>query len=165
MEFAAQYAVYAIVAIVIASWFIRAGNDADRRIAVYTAVASTAIAIAIALLIKQIYVHQRPFVVSPDTVLLIDHAADPSFPSDHVTAAFAMAAGIGLYRPRIGSVLLLLAALTAFARVFVGVHYPGDVAGGAALGMIVAVLIWSARGVLAWLDDRIVVRLIPEALR
>jgi undecaprenyl-diphosphatase len=166
MEFSAQYLVFVIAAIVMGSWLVRAGvGGPNRRVAVYTAVASTAVALLITMIIQHVYTHPRPFVARNDVVLLVNHSADPSFPSEHATAAFAMAAGLGLYRPRFGLLLLSLASLTAFARVFVGIHYPGDVAGGAAIGIVVAVAIWSGRRVLAWLDEQVVVRLIPAALR
>lgn len=166
MEFSAQYLVFIIAAIVVGSWFVRTGSDGpNRRFAVYTAVASTAIALLITMIIQHLYTHPRPFVARNDVVLLVNHSADPSFPSEHATAAFAMATGLALYRPRFGILLLLLATLTAFARVFVGIHYPGDVAGGAAIGVAAAALIWCGREGLAWLDRRIVVRLVPAALR
>ncbi len=165
MEFAAQYAVIAIALLVAGSWFVRAGNGADRRIAVYTALASAAIGLGIAVVIQHYYVHQRPFVLRADVVLLMRHTADPSFPSEHTTAAFAMAAGLGIYRHRLGLLALALAALTAFSRVYVGVHYPGDVAAGAAIGVLVVIALWFARPALAWLDNTIVLRLVPASLR
>jgi undecaprenyl-diphosphatase len=166
MEFSAQYLVFVIAAIAMGSWFVRAGiGGPNRRVAVYTAVASTAIALLITVTIQHLYTHPRPFVARNDVVLLVNHSADPSFPSEHATAAFAMAAGLGLYRPRFGLLLLSLASLTAFGRIFVGIHYPGDVAGGAAIGIAVAVVIWSGRRALAWLDRQVVVRLIPAVLR
>lgn len=166
MEYSAQYAVYLILALVVGSSFIRAGMGGSyRRIAVYTALASTLIALLITMVIQHAYAHPRPFVVRHDVVQLVDHTADASFPSEHVTAAFAMAAGLGLYRPRFGILLLLLAILTAFSRIFVGIHYPADVAGGAAIGMLSAFAVWSLRRVLAWLDRHIVVPLVPALLR
>jgi len=166
MKWAAQYAVFAIVGVVLLSWFVRAGNSADRRIAVYTAVAAAAIGVLAAQAIQHVYVHQRPFVLrQSDIVLLLPHSADPSFPSEHSTAAFAMAAGIGLYRQRFGAVLLALAALVAFSRVYVGVHYPADVAAGAAIGIAISLALWFARPALAWLDTTIVLRVVPRPLR
>src|SRR3954454_7250194 len=55
---------------------------------------------------------------------------DPSFPSDHATGACSLAFAIWLCDGTIGTVLLVLAALLSFARVYVGTHYPGDVLGG-----------------------------------
>src|SRR5207302_10177727 len=81
MEFAARYSVFAIAGIAALSWFLRTGSDRERRLAVYTAVASAAAALLIALVIQHIYVHQRPFVLRSDVVLLIPHGSDPSFPS------------------------------------------------------------------------------------
>ena len=172
MEFAAQYAIYAIVLLAIASWFVRSGTGADRRMALYAGAASGAISIAIALIIQHFYVHQRPFVLHThplvlrsDVTLLINHAPDTSFPSEHSTAAFGIASGVGTYRHRLGILLLTLAMLTAFSRVYVGVHYPADVAAGAAIGALVALALWYARPGLAWLDRSIVLRLVPAPFR
>jgi undecaprenyl-diphosphatase len=165
MVLAARYTVFAIAALVAMSWFARRGADENRRVAVYTAVASALIALGITALIQHFYVHQRPFIVRSDVVLLLKHGADPSFPSEQSTAAFAMATGIGLYRPRLGAALLLMACLVAFARVYVGVHYPADVSGGALLGISAAVFVRALRPGLAWADRQVVLRVVPVQLR
>jgi undecaprenyl-diphosphatase len=171
MEGVAQYAVFAIVAIAVASWFVRSRGD-EHRLAVYTGGLAAVISLAIALLIQHFYVHQRPFVLhtnplvlNGDVTVLIHHAADASFPSEHATGAFAIAAGVGTYRHRLGLLLLVLAALVAFSRVYVGIHYPADVAGGAAIGVLVAIALWFARPALAWLDRTVVTRIVPAPLR
>jgi undecaprenyl-diphosphatase len=171
MEAVAQYAVYAIVAIAVASWFVRSRDD-EHRLAVYAGGIAAVISLAIALLIQHFYVHQRPFVLQTnplvlnnDVTVLVHHAADASFPSEHATGAFAIAAGVGTYRHRLGLLLLVLAALVAFSRVYVGIHYPADVAGGAAIGVLVAIALWFARPALAWLDRTVVTRIVPAPLR
>ncbi|WP_030760731.1 bifunctional phosphatase PAP2/diacylglycerol kinase family protein [Streptomyces sp. NRRL F-2664] len=58
-----------------------------------------------------------------------------SFPSGHSASAFAFAAGVALASPAWGAVLAPVAASVAFSRVYTGVHYPSDVAAGAALGV------------------------------
>ncbi|GGQ40176.1 MULTISPECIES: bifunctional phosphatase PAP2/diacylglycerol kinase family protein [Streptomyces] len=58
-----------------------------------------------------------------------------SFPSGHSASAFAFAAGVALASPGWGAVLAPVAASVAFSRVYTGVHYPSDVAAGAALGV------------------------------
>jgi undecaprenyl-diphosphatase len=115
---------------------------ARRRAGRCGAVLGTAAA-GLALLIAQPIAHAvdrlRPYLAHPaHSHLLIARSHDASFPSDHATGGFALAAGIWLYDRTLGSVLLGLAALLAFARVFVGTHYPGDVVAGALLGAAVA---------------------------
>ena len=76
----------------------------------------------------------RPYAVIPGVHLLVDKTTDFSFASDHATAAGAVAAGLFLVDRRLGIVASLAALAMAFARVYVGAHYPGDVVAGLALG-------------------------------
>ncbi|MFD6227853.1 bifunctional phosphatase PAP2/diacylglycerol kinase family protein [Streptomyces sp. NPDC060232] len=64
-----------------------------------------------------------------------------SFPSGHSASAFAFAAGVALASPGWGAVLAPVAAAVAFSRVYTGVHYPSDVAAGAALGVAAAFVV------------------------
>lgn len=66
---------------------------------------------------------------------------DWSFPSNHATIAAAAAVGLALAWPRLGFLTVPMAILMAFSRVFVGVHYPHDVATGLVLGTLVALLL------------------------
>ena len=78
------------------------------------------------------------------THLLIDRSADPSFPSDHATATFAIAAAFLLHgMRRLGAWFLAAAVLVTFSRVYVGTHYLGDVLGGASTGIVAAMLVRS----------------------
>ncbi|MET8282638.1 phosphatase PAP2 family protein [Micromonospora sp. NPDC005174] len=65
---------------------------------------------------------------------------DYSFPSNHATLAGALAITTLLLSRRLGLFALPLAVLAAFSRVFVGVHYPHDVAVGLLLGALVALV-------------------------
>ena len=68
---------------------------------------------------------------------LIRHDPGVSLPSDHATAAFAIALAVGVFLHRgWGAVLMLAAAVLGLSRVWVGVHYPGDIL--AALGIALA---------------------------
>ncbi len=164
MKLVAQYLIFVIAGIVAASWFVRFGPDERRRAAVYTAVAAAALALLVGQVIQHYYYHPRPFVAG-HFMPLLHHSADTSFPSDHTTAAFGMASGAGLYRARLGLLLLILVVITAFSRVYVGVHYPADVGAGAAIGVIAAFALRLAYPVIEWLDAVIVVRVVPESLR
>jgi membrane-associated phospholipid phosphatase len=57
-----------------------------------------------------------------------------SFPSGHTASAFAFAEGVSSVLPALGLPLRLAAVAVGYSRVHVGVHYPGDVAGGALIG-------------------------------
>jgi membrane-associated phospholipid phosphatase len=101
----------------------------------------------LALLINQPIAHAvdrlRPYLAHPAHAhLLISRSHDPSFPSDHATGAFALAFGLWLYDRTLGTVLLVGAAILSFARVYVGTHYPGDVAAGALIGAGVALVLF-----------------------
>lgn len=75
-----------------------------------------------------------------------------SFPSGHAASAAAFATGAALESRSLGAAAGVLATGVAFSRVYTGVHYPGDVLAGAALGAGVAVLTlrwWPRRPVVA----------------
>ena len=76
------------------------------------------------------------------THLLIAPSADPSFPSDHATATFAIAAAFLMHGVRqLGLWFLATAVLMIFSRVYLGTHYVGDVLGGAMTGIVTATLV------------------------
>jgi membrane-associated phospholipid phosphatase len=66
---------------------------------------------------------------------------DPSFPSDHASAAFAIAFAVFLFDRLVGSVFLAAAVLIGVGRVFIGAHYPADVLAGALVGFAVALVV------------------------
>lgn len=112
----------------------------NRRAGV-AAAASVAVALALAHVIAIAVDRPRPFVAHAISIHpFLTHAADPSFPSEHATGAFAIATAVALRLPWRGVVLLVLAAVVALGRVFLGLHYPSDVLAGALLGAAVAFL-------------------------
>jgi len=113
---------------------------------------------AFALFLNQgiglIWQHPRPFVIGLGKTW-IPHIADSSFPSDHVT----LFASIGLVflldmSILLGGVTLALALCVAWARIFMGVHYPADMLGAFAVATTSYVAISLAwRGIGAPLTD------------
>jgi undecaprenyl-diphosphatase len=152
MKFAANDLVFVIVAIVALTFLIPwRRRPVERRTGAVLATAACGVALLLVQPISQAVARPRPFVTHPGSELLISHARDPGFPSDHATGAFALAMGLWLYDRTIGTVAFVLAAIVAFARVSVGVHYPSDVLGGALIGIAVALLFYFTplRGVFA----------------
>lgn len=132
-----------IVALV---WFFPGdptARAARQRVALY-AVCAAVLGLALSQAIGHVWFRERPYVHHP-AYLLIAPSGDPSFPSDHAVAGVALAVPFLLARRWIGAVLLGLALLVSLARVAVGTHYPGDILGGALLGLGAALAIWRVR--------------------
>jgi undecaprenyl-diphosphatase len=120
-----------------------AAHAAWRRASV-AAVLSAGLGLAVGKVISELVDRARPFVADPHSVhLFAAHAADPGFPSDHATAAFAIAVAILLRKRSWGIAALVAATVLAVGRVALGVHYPSDVVAGAALGSAAALALWA----------------------
>jgi len=88
--------------------------------------------------LRQANGRERPPHRFPDPRPLVGVPVSDSFPSGHAAISFACAGLLAWLTPLPKVPLFVLAALIAFSRVYVGVHYPLDVLGGAALGLAVA---------------------------
>jgi undecaprenyl-diphosphatase len=131
----AKYGVVLFAALLLAGWWLaRRSADIAAAAAVVWAGAAAVLALGIGQLIGHAVDRARPYAVMPTAHLLIARTSDFSFPSDHATAVGAVAAGLWLAQRRLGLLAAGLAVVMAFARVYVGAHYPGDVAAGLLLG-------------------------------
>jgi undecaprenyl-diphosphatase len=77
----------------------------------------------------------------PDVPTLVSRPHSYSFPSGHAATSFACAVVLGSFVPRLRVPALLLAAAIAWSRLYVGVHYPLDVAAGALYGAAVGLAV------------------------
>jgi undecaprenyl-diphosphatase len=130
-----RFGPFLLLAALVTVWFLRT-KDAERerrqRLVLLAAI-GTAGSLLVNQVLIQIWHRPRPFAVQAAT-LLLPPSPDPSFPSDHATFAFAIAAGLFLISKRAGIPALILAALIGFSRVYSGEHYVSDVIGGALIG-------------------------------
>jgi len=82
----------------------------------------------------------RPF-VEQNITPLIEHASSPSFPSGHAALLFAAGTVLYFYNKTAGIMFLLGAIVVSAARVFAFLHWPSDIAAGAAIGIASGVLV------------------------
>lgn len=137
-----EYAVWVMIALLVIVWFL--GDPSKQRIVFYACVASIVALVLTKWGISPAVGHPRPFVEGP-VHQLVAHVPDPSFPSKHASFVFALAAASFFIGRRFGLWMLLLAVLTGVSRVYVGVHYPGDILGGFLLGSLISVILIKTR--------------------
>ena len=95
--------------------------------------------------LKPLIARARPFTLNSEITLLIPSPTDFSFPSGHTMSSFAAATVIFCKDWRMGIWAGLLAAVIAFSRLYLYVHYPSDVLGGAIIGIMLALVAVSIR--------------------
>ncbi len=141
MRIFAQYGIVLFAALLLWSWW-RARRSADARTmaAALWAPVGALVAIGVNQPISNLVAEPRPYTVFPHALVLVGRSSDYSFPSDHAVLAGAVAAGVMLTHRRLGLVALLAAIVMAFARVYVGAHFPRDVIVGLLLGAGVVVM-------------------------
>ncbi|SLN41459.1 phosphatase PAP2 family protein [Oceanibacterium hippocampi] len=135
--------IHLLVLSVAAQWWRRAERPRIRHVLVAAGL-SFALGIAINLLILAFLDRVRPYDAGV-TTLIAARSNDFSFPSDHTTAAFAIAFAFllnGLRRS--GLAYLAAAILMGLSRIYVGSHYAGDVAGGTLTALLAALLVRQA---------------------
>lgn len=90
------------------------------------------------VILKNVICRSRPFCVNTDIGLIIPSPTGYSFPSSHSAVSFAAATVIFYYHKKIGILAFILAALIAFSRLYLYVHYVTDVLGGICIGLFCA---------------------------
>jgi undecaprenyl-diphosphatase len=130
-----------LFALGVVALFLFAGPRVRR--AAFAAALSAGLALLVAHFVAGAIDRARPFVDHPHAHLFLAHAADPGFPSDHATGAFAIAFALVLRHRVLGIVALVLALVLSVGRVALGVHYPSDVFAGALLGLAAALVLWA----------------------
>lgn len=98
-------------------------------------------------IIKHLIRRTRPFVNGIEEKLLIVKPLTYSFPSGHTSSSFAAAGVLFAVHSRLALMAVVFAALIAFSRIYLNVHYPTDVFIGVLLGLFCAhVVVSSFRG-------------------
>ncbi len=148
----AKYGPLLFVILLLYLWFKK--SEDGKQAAILT-VLSLAAALLVNQIIGHIYFRPRPFVFH-NVNLLLPKSPDPSFPSDHATLSFAIATLVLFWNKKIGVYTGALGVLIAFARVFVGTHYPFDVLGGAIIGSTTSYFVWNLKPKLEFLTRYVI---------
>src|SRR6266545_6634491 len=106
-----NWAVPVVAVATVALWlFARPGGNRKWKLASACALAPAALALLVNQLIGKIWHRQRPFATHPTAHVWGARSQDPSFPSDHASAAFAIAFAVFLF-DRVAGMLFLAAAV------------------------------------------------------
>jgi undecaprenyl-diphosphatase len=119
-----------------------------RPIPVATMIAAISVGVGslVVALLKESIDRSRPEHAHPAIDAAVATPGSPSFPSGHTATAFAAAAVVGAFYPRLRWPLYSLAALVGLSRIYLGVHFTLDVLAGALLGISVGLgLVWIGR--------------------
>jgi membrane-associated phospholipid phosphatase len=149
-----NWSVPALALATVALWlFARPGGERKWKLASACALASAALALLINQVIaKLIWDRRRPFAAHPSAHVWGARTHDASFPSDHASASFAIGFAVVMFDRVIGGLFLAAAVAIGVGRVFIGEHYPLDVAAGCLVGLAAALLVVKlGRPVIAWL--------------
>lgn len=128
-----------------AAWFLKVEKK-RAAIAIGLALVTVAISDPLAVrILKPLIDRDRP--CDRDALVeggrfLLGHKGSRSFPSAHATNIFAQAALFSCLYPRATPWCVSFAATIGFSRIYVGVHYPFDVLGGAVVGSAVGGLVF-----------------------
>jgi undecaprenyl-diphosphatase len=132
-------------------WLLaRPGTGNRWKLASASALAAAALGLLVNRVIAAFWDRARPYASHPGAHVWVARSHDPSFPSDHASAAFGIAFAVLFFDLLVGSLFVAAAILIAAGRVLVGAHYPADVLAGCAVGLACAVVVVRlARPVLA----------------
>lgn len=88
--------------------------------------------------LKKILSRERPYKILEQLNTFGINLKDYSFPSGHSAASFSIATTIALNIPRLSIIVFVLAIIVGISRIYLGVHYPTDVAAGIIIGFGIA---------------------------
>lgn len=150
LDIVAQDTPYIVLAMLGLVWLV-AGNEVRRSL--MAGGVSLAIGLAVNFAIAAVIYVPRPFEAGFGHTFLA-HAPETSFPSDHATFLWSLGLGL-LVTPRLrwlGFIVSIVGAATAWARVYLGVHFPLDMLASLLISLAAATTTYSSH---RWLDDHL----------
>ena len=130
--------------LVVAGWW-SARMQPERMPGALWAALGALVALGVSEPLVQLVARTSPYRSLGSVEVLVTRANSYSFPSVHAAAATAAICGLLLARRwRLAALAVVFGGLLLFSRVYVGAQYPGDVVGGAVLGVVVSLGLWPA---------------------
>jgi undecaprenyl-diphosphatase len=157
-----KYLPFIFVLWLIYSWFSR--KNEYKNSVLYSGY-SAILALLLNSLISTLYYHPRPFMLNMGK-LLIYHAPETSFPSDHTTFMLSIAFMLTYFKEtrKSGLALSILGFIGGLSRVFCGLHFPIDIIGSFGVALLSSFLIYSLQTKLKTLNQ-IIIRLYFKVIK
>jgi membrane-associated phospholipid phosphatase len=135
----------AVLVVVLAGWVLLSGGPARRRECLRALVVSLIVAELLAQTLKRVVDQPRPTAVIPG-LDVHGYPQDPwgrAYPSAHTAMTVAAVAALWPWMSRTQRAAgLAIAVLVPLNRIYIGAHWPLDVVGGVAVGLLAAALTW-----------------------
>jgi len=149
--FLAQYLPFFFLLFLLYLWFC--GN---KNLVLYSGY-SVMFGLSLNLCITSFYFHPRPF-MDKLGILLVNHAPETSFPSDHTTFMLSIAFMLLYFKETktMGIILSILGILGGLSRIFCGLHYPFDIIGSIFVAIISSYVIFMLRKKLQKCNSQII---------
>lgn len=140
MILVANYSLYLLILTVIFYLFKKGSNN---QIMVISGLLSVGIAVLLGRVAGLFHSNKQPFAELSNVNQLIEKSVDNSFPSDHTMIFFAVCFTFFLFKKTGRYFWMAFACLVGFSRIWVGVHYPGDIIVAAILAILSATLLYT----------------------
>ena len=144
--FAAEWVILIVPVGLVLMW---TNGAAGQREAAVQAFLAAVVALTMSKIIGLMWFHPRPFMAEIGQTFL-HHAPDSSFPSDHATSMFSVALALAMCQlreaRRFGMGLLALTFVVAWARVYLGVHWPLDMVAALVVSGLAAMVVHTRTG-------------------
>ena len=150
----AQYLPWVFILAILYIWFKK--DKEYKNISLLSAY-SAGIGLLLNYLIASIYFHPRPFMMHLGKMLL-PHAPETSFPSDHTTFMLSIAVLLIYFKVtrKFGLILTLAGLIGGFARVYCGLHFPGDILGSVGVSIVSSSIIFGFKNKLFIVNNFII---------
>jgi len=145
-QFAAKWLLYLTGLWMVIMWIVK---GREMRTALLDSAFAAALGLALSQVISYFYYHPRPFEIKLGHQFL-EHVTESSFPSDHGVIMFSITLALLMTRASRpwGFLFIFISLTVAWSRVYLGVHFPFDMAGAFVVALFSVLIITGLPGIL-----------------